>query len=658
MAKINVLDKHTAELIAAGEVVERPAAVVKELLENAIDAGSTTVSVLIERGGVACIEVADNGTGIEPEFIATAFLRHATSKIEREEDLAGIATLGFRGEALASIAAVAKVTLTTKTASSEHAFCYIVQGGNEAGLEPAARSSGTTMRVENIFYNTPARMKFLKKDQSEANLCQDVVTNLALSHPEIAITFERDGKTVFSTPGNSNLLATVHSIFGRDFANTLTKAENKKEYMQVSGFVSLPVSPRGSRSMQHFFVNGRYVKNKTMQAALEAAYKGYIMGGKYPACILNLTMPYAEVDVNVHPAKTEVRFANEREVFSAVYGAALNAVSSKDAAEKHLIIGKGQNTSSTQSLPVAGFTAENEQSLFNITPQTTFNGLLDSLPVFENTKTNRQGVLASSPVGLTWQAGKSYINPAVINIAVDESEGCENRRSIEKEDTSYNSPYNNAGALIDKVEPAANFESGLKTQTAVTIPPLTLLGEVFGTYIIAGCDDYICFIDKHAAHERMLYERLLAGLGARSGQVLMQPVSITLNGEEKNAVLQNFELLEEAGFLAEDFGGNAILVRTAPLGLPEEAVADAIEEIAAKLSTGKKSATTTRQEWVYASVACRAAIKAGDKTTNYEMLALAQEVLQGKIPMFCPHGRPVLLKITQKELEKNFGRIL
>lgn len=636
MAIINVLDKHTAELIAAGEVVERPAAALKELLENAIDAGSTKVRVVIERGGVGLIEVADDGTGIEAQYVKTAFVRHATSKIKTKDDLGAIATLGFRGEALASIAAVSKVTLTTKTDSAEHALQFEMQGGEEGELLPAARGQGTTICVRELFYNTPARMKFLKKDSSEGLLCQDVALRLALSHPEVAITFEREGKTVFATPGDGDLLTAVHAVFGAAFAKTLIPVEGERGYVTVKGYVSAPGSARGSRSMQHFFVNNRYVKNRTMQAALEGAFKGYIMGGKFPACVLKIDMPFELVDVNVHPAKTEIRFADEREIFSAVYGAVKTFVSLPDAALNDF-----------------------------------------QLPVSQTDETARQ----ETPVNVNAFTDVSHVEKNYPNLILDDllKGGTSKPADGNAEFAAHSMPFAYASESVSPVqnhhypssditvadEPLNTYQSAFQSdppysseEKSASGEELLYVGELFETYVIAAQGETVCFIDKHAAHERILYEKLLAGLGAREGQVLMQAQTVLLSGEEKTALLQNITLLENAGFMVEDFGANTVLVREVPQDLILSAVGEAIQEIAGKFVTGKTDAVTQHQQWVYASVSCRAAIKAGDKNSSEEMLQLAKQILSGSVPLFCPHGRPILLKLTQKELEKNFGRIV
>ena len=615
MAVIHVLDKHTAELIAAGEVVERPASVVKELTENAIDAGATAVSVSVERGGIAMIQIADNGCGIEAEYIPTAFIRHATSKIEKEEDLESIHTLGFRGEALASVASVSRIELLTKTDADEYAYLYRISGGEEQGIEPAARPVGTTITVRDLFYNTPARMKFLKKDTSEGNYVADVVTQLALSHPEVSFKFVRDGKPQFQTPGDGKLLGAAYAVLSRDFAKDLVPVEHTVGSYTVRGLVTPPKNARASRAMQYFFINGRFVKNRTMMAALEAAYKGVMMQGKFPGCVLSIEMPPQLVDVNVHPAKTEVRFAREKDVFNAVY----------------------------QSVKCVLITPQSTEKVFS------FGGAERAFPADEKAPDIWADEDAAEDVGFMphtvcrRQEGTPGVQTlpedrALNSFAAGETAGTENTAAPQME---AETPHQTAFAPVEEEQRRDS---------------LRFVGEVFDTYIVTQRGNDMCLLDKHAAHERIIYESLAASYGKVSSQMLLVPVTVQLSAEEKDALVQSEMLLQDGGLEVEDFGGNSVVVRAVPADVVPEDVEDLVVELASRLVSNPRYTTSEKTEWVLHSIACRAAIKAGDKTHAAQLLRLAEDVLDGRVPPFCPHGRPIVLKITKKELEKQFGR--
>lgn len=642
MAKIHVLDRHTAELIAAGEVVERPSSVVKELCENAIDAGARSISVTIAHGGVATIEIADDGSGIDAEYIPTAFVRHATSKIAREEDLSHIVTLGFRGEALASIASVAQVELLTRTADDEYAYRYCVHGGEEQGIEPAARGLGTTITVRNLFYNTPARMKFLKKDATEGGYVMEIVTQLALSHPEISFRFTRDGKQQFQTPGDGKLRGAVRAALSRDFAQDLLDVEFSENGYSVTGCVTPPRAARASRAMQFFFVNGRFVKNRTMMAALEAAYKGTLMQGKFPGAVLTLSMPAELVDVNVHPAKTEVRFAREKEVFELVYRAVKQSLSPPAAAEQNFRFKTGlEEDEADGNTTPADFSTQRPAQAFAgarpaAQPVKSYHTMMDAL-ASASLPYNAEGIPAA-PHGIPAQ-----------------------------EDAAQSAPPQAAGFTIsatpdilmqeeEQAEPMPQQAAIEQTAAEQEKPVLRFVGEIFDTYIVTQRGEDLCLIDKHAAHERMLYEKLAQNYDGADSQMLLSPVTVQLSAEEKNAVLQHAEILACNGLEVEDFGGNAVVVRTVPCDVVPEDVENMVIELASSLAQNPHATLSEQTEWVMHSIACRAAVKAGDKTHSDQLLYLAQQVLDGEIPPFCPHGRPVILKITKKELEKQFGR--
>ena len=654
MAVIHVLDKHTAELIAAGEVVERPASVVKELLENAIDAGAKQITVSILRGGVQQIEVADNGCGIEAEYLATAFIRHATSKIASEQDLDSIQTLGFRGEALASIASVAKIRLLTCTEQDEYANCYRIEGGEELGVEPAARSVGTTITVADLFYNTPARMKFLKKDSSEGTFVAETVQRTALSHPEVSIAFVREGKQQFRTPGSGERKAAVYTVLGRDFSKDLLTVDSESGLYQVKGLITPPRACRASRGMQYFYINGRFVKNRTMMAALEAAYKGTLMQGKFPGCVLELILPPDLVDVNVHPAKTEVRFAQEQDVFNAVYKAAKVALSVPQAGQQELKLPE------PKSEPASLYPKPQQPSVVNPVKQEREKPV--ELPQPKQESQEKITITTRNPSVFSTFSSSSlpytvHRREPELDVLVED----EFLSEIEEEQPGETSaiepqqiPKTESVQPVPSSDVQADQTAFLPKETETN--PLQLVGEVFGTYIVTQRNQELCFIDKHAAHERLLYEKLLKEKGKTCGQLLLAPVNVQLSAEEKTALLQNAALLLENGIEIEDFGGNSVLARTVPADISPDDTEDMIVELANKLITNSKDALSEKSEWVMHSIACRAAVKAGDKNNKAELLHLAKQILDGEVPPFCPHGRPVILKLTQKELEKQFGR--
>ncbi len=651
MAAIHILDPHTAELIAAGEVVERPASVVKELMENAIDAGAKNITVSIERGGVGMIQIADDGSGVEAEDIPTAFIRHATSKIAKETDLDSIHTLGFRGEALASIASVSHMELLTRTAADEFAYLYRISGGVEQGIEPSARPVGTTVTVRDLFYNTPARMKFLKKDISEGNYVADIVRQLALSHPETAFKFVREGKPQFQTPGDGNLLSAAYAVLSRDFAKATLPVQSAVRQYTVHGIVTLPQESRASRGMQFFYVNRRFVKDRTMMAALEAAYKGVTMQGKYPGCVLFLDMPHALVDVNVHPAKTEIRFAQERDVFDAVYQSVKDAVF----------------TQIQGAPPAAGAKATEEKP---VVPAPPVEHPVEPSAAQESEKAS----LPPEDVGDASETAAPLLRGCITPEIHAKPTDLEMPVYVLKHDDpapdaleSAPLPYRVSRALNIQVEdeagppPAPPQEAPAQTYFAPLggedRPVLLLVGEVFGTYLIAQYGDDLCFLDKHAAHERILYEALTAVQGKVSSQFLLTPVTVQLAAQEKDALLQSQALLQDNGVEVDDFGDGCVVVRAIPADVAPENVQDLITELAGRLMLDPYAATSEKKEWVLASLCCRAAIKAGDRTHTEEMMRLAENILGGKTPPFCPHGRPIVWKMTRKELEKRFGRL-
>ena len=713
MAVIHVLDKHTAELIAAGEVVERPASVVKELLENSIDAGATQVTVSIESGGVKLIEISDNGTGIEAEYISTAFIRHATSKIETPDDLTNIHTLGFRGEALASIASVARVELTTRTEVDEFATVYRIEGGEEVSREPGARAVGTTIRVKDLFYNTPARMKFLKKDSSEGTFVSDTVTHVALSHPEVSVKFIREGKLQYVTPGDGQLRGAAYAVLGREFSRDLIELKNQEGVYRITGLVTPPKSCRASRSMQHFYINGRYVRNRTMMAGMEMAFKGTMMQGKFPGGILLLEMPADLVDVNVHPAKIEARFARENDVFDVVYHAVKLALAQPGTGERLFTFEADKKEEKT------GNSKKDTDIIKNDVKNNNFTGLsaiirgqadpgvlpqqhwepakpaaapqqpalsaamqIPTAPSVPRWKSSAQNedmldpfVTLHSPKLETTKAPEPFRAAASETQLDVEPEFGETKLHSPQDHMAAWNPAQEAPKEEPESAPCAETEPDApeaeEQETVLAEPeqmnfdptadqpePLRYVGEVFRTYILAERGDELCLIDKHAAHERQLYEKLAANYGNVPSQMLLEPAAIDLAAEEKQALLDNIPLLENAGLEIADFGGNTVVLRAVPADVEPQNAESLLVEIANKLLKGGHDALNEHTEWVLHSISCRAAIKAGDKSSPQELLALAEKILSGEVPPFCPHGRPCVLKLTRKELEKQFGRIV
>lgn len=638
MAVINVLDKQTAELIAAGEVVERPASVVKELVENSIDAKADKILVDIERGGVKKILVQDNGSGIDGEYVKTAFIRHATSKIKSSDDLRHIASLGFRGEALASIASVSHIDLITKTEIQDFAVEIQLSAGRETSFEFKPFVTGSRFIVRDLFYNTPARMKFLKKDSTEAGYVQDILTNLALSKPDIAFTFIKDGKEIFSTFGDGSLLNTAASLFGTEYARTLMPVDYSDGKYSITGFTTSPHSSRQSRNMQFSFINSRFVKNKTVISAVEQAYKGTVMVGKFPGYILNISMPYDCVDVNVHPAKTEVRFANDSEVFSAVYRAIKLAVSGQEKLKQFTF---KNETDYREEIDVKqqSFTDVKAPTEKYIEPQYQSFSLPDALKINEKTD----------------EYIEKYIAPQ-IKPDQDRSDCFESSSFVNYSLSSSDFGKSNEAEHMETAEEAPQTNRTVQDTSFFDIPEedVQVIGQIFSTYILCRIGEEMIIIDKHAAHERMLYEQLKANAKSEK-QMLLVPAAVKLSAEEKSAVLENISLLEDRGFEVEDFGGG-VIVRAIPMYITQEDPRRLVSEIAYNLANGRKARLSEKMDWIFHSVACRSAIKAGDKAEITRLTRLVKDIRQKRIPLYCPHGRPVIITISKKEIEKQFGR--
>lgn len=600
MSKINVLPKNIANLIAAGEVIERPASVVKELLENSIDAGATQIVVEIKNGGNEFIRVTDNASGIEREDVEKAFLSHATSKIANENDLNFIKTLGFRGEALPSVAAVSKVQVLTKTKNDKIGTKFIIKGGEKESIEEIGTPDGTTIIVKNLFYNTPARYKFLKTDRSEGNYVANAVDKIALSNPGISFKFIRDNRTVLQTSGDGKLENAIYSVFGKDFLDTLIPVELSLNEKKIYGFVSDPHRARKNRSMQHFFLNGRYIKNKTLTAALERAYEHSIMSGFFPACVLFIELPFEEVDVNVHPAKLEVRFQNEKDIFSFVYHSVKTAITKDIKINIDDIYEKSDDTDYFE----------------DITNKTqNFSQSFDS-PSFSTKK--------------HCEADQRQIDKFVE--ALDKIKDEKVDENVEYEQETFE-------------EYSLNAEGEIK-----------YIGEVFNTYLIAQVKDEMIIIDKHAAHEREIFNEITHDAKVYK-QILAAPLIINCSKKEYDVLLDNKNLLSKTGFEIDDFGQKSIALRTCPSVLINDDLEAAIMEFASYLMY-EKNVANDKLNWLYESIACRAAVKANDDLSDYEKEIFVKRILNDKNVEFCPHGRPVYIKYSKSKIEKLFGRIV
>ena len=667
MPTIRQLDPHVADLIAAGEVVERPASVVKELMENAIDAGANAVTVEIAHGGMSLIRVTDDGCGIAPDQCQTAFLRHATSKISSEYDLEAIGTLGFRGEALAAIAAVSRVELLTNQGQGL-GTALTLEGGQVMEQEEAGCPKGTTMLVRDLFYNTPARLKFMKRDSAEGAAVFSVVQHLALSHPELSVKFIRDGKQELLTPGDGQLKSAIYAVLGRDLALGFVPVKGSGENMEISGFVSLPTCCRGSRSYQHFFVNGRYIKSRVMMAALEEAYRNQKMVGKFPGCVLHLTLRPNSVDVNVHPTKTEVKFQNEQQVFATVYHgvlAALNADKTRPQAVVKSVLPR-QDTVTPNQTSLHDFTAVTASHGTVTTPPaaapkpqaqpspfrrvTPLGRVVPSAPVAEKpllvqperaksvAQEKARPVVAERAVPVATQEKKAPApQPApVVEEAVEE----------EKPIPVVEEPVEETPAPAAEPEPAPQ-----PTQEE----PWVVRGELFHTYIMVEQGDKVVLIDKHAAHERVNFDRLKAQNYQPMVQELLTPITLTLGPQERQALLDGQEVLEGFGFQLEEFGSGSLAVRAVPDYLETGDVEPTLLELAKKLRlTGWADPGAARDEVMH-TMACKAAIKGGQRNDPQELERVAGLVMGGAVK-YCPHGRPVAIELTRGELEKQFKR--
>lgn len=710
MGVINVLDKHVAELIAAGEVVERPASVIKELVENSIDAGAKHITVEIKNGGITFMRVADDGCGIFRDDIKVAFLRHATSKVKVESDLDSISTLGFRGEALASICAVSRLQLITRNVNEEIGTSYEIDGGEEQSFDDAGCPVGTTFVIRDLFYNIPARAKFLKKDVSEGNAVSNIIDKTALSHPEIAFTYIKDGKQVLRTFGDGKLISAIYSVFGKDFANGLIPVEYQLDAIKVYGYISKPEYSRPNRNMQNFFINGRYIKTRTAMVALEEAFKGSIMVGKFPSCVLNIELPCEIIDVNVHPSKLEVRFINERPVFDAIYHAVKSSLMKYDSRKKAsfkketafnevqnkfnpfnnapAILNKPVSNASEQKLiqepkrfvPQKTEKQKNEaaESDASQAKSDDFNPFSDV--EFNDVKTGENKPAVSVPESIDDIKVADVTNPfnifsrQAINNSKEEKSFKPTVKSetvqtshlaldkYEKSDNTEKISEKNSISKPKEVDVIVSEESIEKSKEPVLVnnsrTSIRYIGEAFSTYIIAEKNNKeIILIDKHAAHERIIYEKLKSERTADNRQILLSPVAVSLGKTEYDAAINNLNMFADCGFEVEDFGNSTVIVRCSPQYIPAAEISDCITEMADYIAQGKNDIFTEKMEWFYCNVACRSAIKAGNKSTPEELIGIVKHLEEHPEIKYCPHGRPICIVLTKGEIEKQFGRV-
>lgn len=669
MPKINILPKEVYSLIAAGEVVERPLSIVKEMIENSIDAGSKHITVEIKNGGTTYIRITDDGCGIAKEDVKKVFISHATSKIADEEDLNSILTLGFRGEAMASISAVAKVELLTRVSGEELGTRYEIHGGREMDFADAGCPEGTTIVVRDIFFNVPARMKFLKKDVTEGNSVQGIVERMAISHPEISFRFIREGRQVLVTSGNGDLKGTVYSVFGKELSDTLVSVDYAFEGMRVTGFVSRPHQSRKSRAMQFFFINSRLVKSTTAMAALEQAYKNNIMVGRYPACVLNIEIDTKLIDVNVHPAKIEVRFVNEKPVFNLIYYGVKTAIETGDSVKEANFgtsyDGRPYKNLEKHSVKVDFLKKEEppKQMKFSSKPLNDFWQVASPSKPIEHKRKDSYGNAEDYVIS----AGNTLdkLDNAVttdysVSVKIDFSDSGEKRDN--SEDVILIDDSQSAGerlfGIADNTPDKDNSDViEIKAEDEIA-PEFTVVGEAFNTYIIVQIENNLYYIDKHAAHERMNFESLKAQAKNNiSTQILLAPVAVKLSAEEYSVVTENLPLLAKCGIIAEDFGNMTVIVREIPSLLEGADAKDLIIETAGKLLEHKTDLEPDKMDWIFHSASCRSAVKGGDYTTPEERELFVKKLLSMPNIRYCPHGRPVMIKISKYEIEKQFGRI-
>ena len=634
MAKITQLSPHVADLIAAGEVVERPGSVVKELVENSIDAGAKHITVEIQNGGMTLIRITDDGCGMDRQDAQTAFLRHATSKIRKEEDLAAIGTLGFRGEALAAISSVSRIRLLTRTADSGEGTALTLEGGVITACDPAGCPKGTTMVVRDLFFNTPARMKFMKSDVAEGANVSGVVQRQAIAHPEIAFRFLKDNQEQLVTAGDGQLLSAVYAVFGRQAAKEMIPVDSRWEKTAVTGFVSLPTASRGNRSGQLFYVNGRHVKSKTMTAALEEAYRNQIMTGRFPSCVLNIEIPLTSVDVNVHPAKTEVRFLSEKSIFDSIHYGVLAALG-KASAKKDVTFPKPA-APQPQKQPAPAAKPQPKQDFFRTMSAADYRAAADAL---------------GRPATPSKAAVEALLPKEPPKTPVLHSEVRTPAAKPQEKPLPVYAPVRAA-----KPEPEAPEEAA---QTALPLreaPVYRVVGEVLDSYIVVEEPGAVLFIDKHAAHERILFEKLKKQETRAMAQMLLTPIPAGLSREDAAVLLEHAALLRECGYELEDFGDHTVLIRAIPDDIDEADAESTLAAMAADLQNGRRADPDSLRDSLLHTIACKAAIKAGWHTEPAERDALVREVMTRDDLKYCPHGRPICIRMTEGALRRQFKR--
>ena len=642
MSVINILSPHVADLIAAGEVVERPASVVKELLENSFDAGAKHVTCEIRDGGATYIRVTDDGCGMAPEDAGIAFVRHATSKLSDESGLEHISTMGFRGEALAAISSVSHMELITRQKNAPEGTRVLLEAGDIEEMSPFGCPEGTTMICRNLFYNTPARLKFLKSDRSEASACITTAMRCALGRPDVSVRMIRDGKEEFFSPGDGKIDSCVYALLGREEAASMLACSSASESLSLSGFVSSPAEGRGNRSRQFFFVNGRFIKSTLLQSAVEQAYRNTLLVGRYPSCVQYLTLSFSSVDVNVHPAKTEIRFGSEKQVFDFVYQAVKLALASEDR-----LTPEGKKES---SVPLVSTVKATPLSAVQNTPSSVPSG--NSLSSQEVVSGTNAGQTASSPAASA-QKTSEYIIPSDIP---ERAFSVSLNRLSEDPSTVFHASevaYQTRISLDDE----KNVENSVQNVESPAVPNHKILGEAFRTYIIVECNGELILIDKHAAHERMIFDRLKAAGRSVTSQMLLIPAIVHLSLEEMELLSRNGELLTQLGFEIEPYGEKEVIVRGVPAEMSTADVAASVEEICEKLRSSNTPDPSGVFDEILHTVACKAAIKAGWDTQRSELEKIASAVLSGQV-LYCPHGRPVSSVITRKDLDRLFKRIV
>ena len=644
MPKIIQLSTHVANLIAAGEVVERPASVAKELIENAIDAGASQVTIEIRNGGMTFLRVTDNGCGMTPEDARTAFLRHATSKLKSAEDLSAIATMGFRGEALAAIASVSRIELLTKTPGSISGISLALEAGTIIDESEAGCPDGTTIVIRDLFYNTPARMKFMKSDSVEGSKISAAVQMQALAHPEVAFRFLRDGKEILSSPGTGELEAAVYCVYGKE-CGRMVKVDSHWENYALKGYVSKPTDSHPSRNLQTFFVNGRPVRSRLLITALEEAYRNQLMTGKFPACVLHLILPTNMVDVNVHPAKTEVKFLNEKAVFDCVHYGTLGALNKTP--DRPAMQFKPQTSVPQTSAPQ------------NPVPQKPAAPKVAAPPTakpesFFRTMTAAEYKTFSSVIQKAPQPSK--VAAAATAAAVEETAIPVIRENITL--PTPTTPVTPAPQPVLQPEPQPVSDPE-PVQEVLPMPeeiPWRMVGELYQSYILVEQGEDAYLIDKHAAHERILFEKLKANQETISAQALLTPIPCRLHPESATILLANQVLLDQLGFEVDEFGDNTVLLRQIPMDLSPSDAVDAIESLASDLLSGRREEAGNVRDTLLHTIACKAAIKAGWHTDEKELLPLVQQVMSREDLKYCPHGRPICISLSKKQLEKQFKR--